>query len=46
VRAGHIAPADPPTAAFEKLRDHAPDDPAFFLDTGVWRLLTSSARDV
>ena len=32
VRAGHIPPADPLTAAFEKLRDHAPDDPAFFLE--------------
>jgi 8-hydroxy-5-deazaflavin:NADPH oxidoreductase len=32
VRAGHVAAADPLTAPFEKLRDHAPDDPAFFLE--------------
>jgi 8-hydroxy-5-deazaflavin:NADPH oxidoreductase len=32
VRAGHAAAADPLTAAFEKLRDHAPDDPAFFFE--------------
>ena len=28
--AGHAEPADLLTAPFEKLRDHAPDDPAFF----------------
>lgn len=32
VRAGHAVAADPLTAPFEKLRDHAPDDPAFFLE--------------
>jgi 3-methyladenine DNA glycosylase Tag len=32
VRAGHAEPADPLTAPFEKLRDHAPDDPAFFFE--------------
>lgn len=32
VRTGDAAAADPLTAPFEKLRDHAPDDPAFFFD--------------
>jgi 8-hydroxy-5-deazaflavin:NADPH oxidoreductase len=32
VRAGEAAAADPLTAPFEKLRDHAPDDPAFFFE--------------
>ncbi|MBV9204814.1 MAG: DNA-3-methyladenine glycosylase I [Actinobacteria bacterium] len=32
VRAGDAAAADPLTAPFEKLRDHAPDDPAFFFE--------------
>jgi 8-hydroxy-5-deazaflavin:NADPH oxidoreductase len=32
IRAGHGALVDPLTAPFEKLRDHAPDDPAFFLE--------------
>jgi 8-hydroxy-5-deazaflavin:NADPH oxidoreductase len=32
VRTGNVASADPLTAPFEKLRDHAPDDPAFFLE--------------
>jgi hypothetical protein len=32
VRAGHAEPADPLTAPFEKLRDHAPDDPEFFFE--------------
>jgi len=32
IRAGHVTAADPLTAPFEKLRDHAPDDPAFFLE--------------
>jgi DNA-3-methyladenine glycosylase I len=32
VRTGHVASADPLTAPFEKLRDHAPDDPEFFLE--------------
>ena len=32
VGAGHAEPADPLTAPFEKLRDHAPDDPAFFFE--------------
>jgi 3-methyladenine DNA glycosylase Tag len=39
------AAADPLTAPFEKFRDHAPDDPAFFLahlshavfEAGIWR---------
>jgi 3-methyladenine DNA glycosylase Tag len=31
-RAGEAAAADPLTAAFDKLRDHAPDDPAFFFE--------------
>jgi predicted dinucleotide-binding enzyme/3-methyladenine DNA glycosylase Tag len=32
VRAGDEAAADPLTAPFEKLRDHAPEDPAFFFE--------------
>jgi predicted dinucleotide-binding enzyme/3-methyladenine DNA glycosylase Tag len=32
VRAGDATAADPLTAPFEKLRDHAPDDPAFFFE--------------
>jgi 8-hydroxy-5-deazaflavin:NADPH oxidoreductase len=32
VQAGEAATSDPLTAPFEKLRDHAPDDPAFFFD--------------
>jgi 8-hydroxy-5-deazaflavin:NADPH oxidoreductase len=32
VRAGQAAAADPLTAPFEKLRDHAPDDPVFFFE--------------
>lgn len=32
VQAGEGAASDPLTAPFEKLRDHAPDDPAFFFD--------------
>jgi len=37
VRAGEAAAADPLTAPFEKLRDHAPDDPAFFSTTSAVR---------
>ena len=32
VRAGDATAADPLTAPFDKLRDHAPDDPAFFFE--------------
>ena len=32
IRAGDPGAADPLTAPFEKLRDHAPDDPAFFFE--------------
>jgi 8-hydroxy-5-deazaflavin:NADPH oxidoreductase len=32
IRAGDSGVADPLTAPFEKLRDHAPDDPAFFFE--------------
>jgi 8-hydroxy-5-deazaflavin:NADPH oxidoreductase len=32
IKSGDTAAADPLTAPFEKLRDHAPDDPAFFLE--------------
>src|SRR5258707_914870 len=43
----HAASADPLTAPFEKFRDHAPDDPAFFLEhlsrsvfeAGIWRVV-------
>jgi 8-hydroxy-5-deazaflavin:NADPH oxidoreductase len=46
IRAGDTAAADPLTAPFEKYRDHAPDDPAFFLEhlsravfeAGMWRV--------
>jgi hypothetical protein len=31
IKSGDMAAADPLTAPFEKFRDHAPDDPAFFL---------------
>jgi predicted dinucleotide-binding enzyme/3-methyladenine DNA glycosylase Tag len=32
IKSGDTAAADPLTGPFEKLRDHAPDDPAFFLE--------------
>ena len=32
IKSGDTAAADPLAASFEKLRDHAPDDPAFFLE--------------
>jgi 8-hydroxy-5-deazaflavin:NADPH oxidoreductase len=32
VRAGQATAADPLTTPFEKLREHAPDDPAFFFE--------------
>ena len=32
IKSGDTAAANPLTAPFEKLRDHAPDDPAFFLE--------------
>jgi 8-hydroxy-5-deazaflavin:NADPH oxidoreductase len=32
IKSGDTAAADPLTVPFEKLRDHAPDDPAFFLE--------------
>jgi 8-hydroxy-5-deazaflavin:NADPH oxidoreductase len=32
VRAGEATAADPLTAPFDRLRDHAPDDPAFFFE--------------
>jgi len=32
IKSGDTAAADPLAAPFEKLRDHAPDDPAFFLE--------------
>jgi 8-hydroxy-5-deazaflavin:NADPH oxidoreductase len=32
IKSGEAAAADPLTVPFEKLRDHAPDDPAFFLE--------------
>jgi 8-hydroxy-5-deazaflavin:NADPH oxidoreductase len=32
IKSGDMAAADPLTVPFEKFRDHAPDDPAFFLD--------------
>jgi predicted dinucleotide-binding enzyme len=32
IKSGNTAAADPLTAPFEKFRDHAPEDPAFFLE--------------
>jgi hypothetical protein len=45
IKSGDTAAADPLTAPFEQFRDHAPDDPAFFLahlsravfEAGIWR---------
>ena len=45
IKSGDTAAADPLTAPFEKFRDHAPEDPAFFLEhlsravfeAGIWR---------
>ena len=45
IQSGDTAAADPLTAPFEKFRDHAPDDPAFFLahlshavfEAGIWQ---------
>ena len=46
IRSGDTAAADPLTAPFEKFRDHAPDDPAFFFEhlshsvfeAGIWQV--------
>ena len=46
IKSGDTAAADPLTAPFEKFRDHAPDDPAFFLEhlsravfeAGIWQV--------
>ena len=45
IKSGDTAAADPLTAPLEKFRDHAPEDPAFFLEhlsraafeAGIWR---------
>ena len=45
IKSGDTAAADPLTAPFEKFRDHAPDDPAFFFEhlsrpvfeAGIWQ---------
>jgi hypothetical protein len=45
IKSGDPAAADPLTAPFQKFRDHAPDDPAFFLEhlsrpvfeAGLWQ---------
>ena len=45
IKSGDTAAADPLTAPFEEFRDHAPEDPAFFLEhlsravfeAGIWR---------
>ena len=50
IKAGDTAAADPLTAPFEKFRDRAPDDPAFFLEhlsravfeAGIWRVVQTS----
>jgi predicted dinucleotide-binding enzyme/3-methyladenine DNA glycosylase Tag len=47
IKSGDAAAADPVTAPFEKFRDHAPDDPAFFLEhlsrsvfeAGIWQVV-------
>ena len=47
IKSGDTAAADPLTAPFEKLRDHAPDDPAFFFghlsrsvfEAGIWQVV-------
>ena len=47
IKSGDTAAADPLTAPFEKFRDHAPDDPAFFLEhlsravfeAGIWQVV-------
>jgi DNA-3-methyladenine glycosylase I len=49
IKSGDTAAADPLTAPFEKFRDHAPDDPAFFLEhlshaafeAGIWQVVRS-----
>ena len=46
IKSGDAAAADPLTAPFEKFRDQAPDDPAFFLEhlshsvfeAGIWQV--------
>jgi 8-hydroxy-5-deazaflavin:NADPH oxidoreductase len=46
IKSGDTAASDPLTAPFEKFRDHAPDDPAFFLEhlsravfeAGIWQV--------
>jgi hypothetical protein len=47
IKSGDTAAADPLTAPFEKFRDHAPDDRAFFLEhlsravfeAGIWQVV-------
>jgi 8-hydroxy-5-deazaflavin:NADPH oxidoreductase len=47
IKSGDTVAADPLTAPFEKFRDHAPDDPAFFLghlsravfEAGIWQVV-------
>jgi len=47
IKSGDTAAADPLTAPFERFRDHAPDDPAFFLEhlsravfeAGIWQVV-------
>ena len=47
IKSGDTAAADPLTAPFEKFRDHAPDDPALFLEhlsravfeAGIWQVV-------
>jgi 8-hydroxy-5-deazaflavin:NADPH oxidoreductase len=47
IKSGDTVAADPLTAPFEKYRDHAPDDPAFFLEhlsravfeAGIWQVV-------
>jgi 8-hydroxy-5-deazaflavin:NADPH oxidoreductase len=50
IKSGDTAAADPLTAPFEKFRDHAPDDPAFFFEhlsrsvfeAGIWQVVQGS----
>jgi predicted dinucleotide-binding enzyme/3-methyladenine DNA glycosylase Tag len=54
IKSGDTAAADPLTAPFEKFRDHAPDDPAFFFEhlsrsvfeAGIWQVVQDKWDDI
>ena len=54
IKSGDTAAADPLTAPFEKFRDHAPEDPAFFLEhlsravfeAGIWRAVDAKCDGI